>query len=123
MVITYSKSIDQTGIVSCRSYSWSAEQGKWIFSCPRSRIKNWSPETGSAVPSRVSPLIIHTQAESDWLVLTHGIPPAFRDGVYSSIPSTVIRHRVSPELIRSQNYVPMAFTAESPPTQGQKPTR
>ena len=31
----------------------------------------------------------------------------------------VIRHRVSPEFIGSRNCVPMAFTAESPPAQGQ----
>ena len=29
------------------------------------------------------------------------------------------RHRVSPEFIGSRNCVPMAFTAESPPTRGQ----
>ena len=44
--------------------------------------KNWSGETGSAVPSRVSALILHTQAESDWLVLTHGILSASRGGVH-----------------------------------------
>ena len=32
---------------------------------------------------------------------------------------TAIRHRVSPEFIGSRNCVPMAFTAESPPAQGQ----
>ena len=32
---------------------------------------------------------------------------------------TIIRHRVSPEFIGSRNCVPMAFTAESPPAQGQ----
>ena len=30
-----------------------------------------------------------------------------------------IRHRVSPEFIGSRDCVPMAFTAESPPAQGQ----
>ena len=30
---------------------------KLIFSCPRSRLRIWSRETGSAVPSRVSLLI------------------------------------------------------------------
>ena len=34
------------------------------------------------------------------LVLTHGIPPAFRDSVHLSY--TVNRHRVSPEFIRSR---------------------
>ena len=67
----------------CQSCSWSAEQGKLcFFPCPRSRLRIWSRETGSAVPSRVSPLILHTQAESDWLVLNRGIPPVFRDGVH-----------------------------------------
>ena len=32
--------------------------------CPRTRLRTWSREKGSAVPSRVSLLILHTQAES-----------------------------------------------------------
>ena len=41
-------------------------------------------------------------------------------GAYSSWEFyTAIRHRVSPEFIGSPNCVPMAFTAESPPAQGQ----
>ena len=51
-----------------------------MFSCPRSRQKNWSRETGSAVPSHVGLLILHTRAVN--LVLTHGIPPDFRGGVH-----------------------------------------
>ena len=31
---------------------------------PRSRLRIWSSETGSAVPCRVSPFILHTHAES-----------------------------------------------------------
>ena len=34
----------------------------FIFFRPRSCLRNWSRETGSAVPSRVSPIILHTQA-------------------------------------------------------------
>ena len=69
-----------------QSCSWSAETGKMIFLRPRSRLRIWSRETGLAVPSRVSPFMLHTRAESDWLmlmliVLTYGIPPALRDGV------------------------------------------
>ena len=37
-------------------------------------------ETGSIVPSRVSLLILHTQAESG---LTRGIPPDFRDDIHT----------------------------------------
>ena len=35
-----------------------------IFPCPRSRLRNWSRETGPALPSRISLVILHTQAES-----------------------------------------------------------
>ena len=35
-----------------------------MFPCPRTRLIIWSRETGSAVQSRVSLLILHTQAES-----------------------------------------------------------
>ena len=41
------------------------------------------------------------------LVLTHGIPPAFRA---TASTYTDNHHRVSPELISSRNCVPMAFT-------------
>ena len=68
---------------------------------------------GSAVPSRVSLLISILRLN---LVLTYGIHPEFRGGVHYE---TAIRHRVSPEFIGSRNCVPMAFTAESPPAQGQ----
>ena len=35
-----------------------------IFTCPHSRLRSWSRETGSAVPSRTSLLILHPQAET-----------------------------------------------------------
>ena len=54
---TYSKSKDRPGKVANPARGQLAEQGKWILSCPRSRLRIWSPETGSAVPSRVSLLI------------------------------------------------------------------
>ena len=72
---------ESTGL-GCQSGSWSAQQGKRLFYCPRSRLIIRCRETGSAVPSRVSLLILHTRAESDWLVLARGIPPAFRDSVH-----------------------------------------
>ena len=52
------------------------------------------------------------------MVLTHGIPPDFRGGAHLFV-LTAIRHRVSPEFIGSRNCVSMAFSAESPPAQGQ----
>ena len=60
------------------------------FPCPRSRLRIWSRETGSAVPSRVSPLILYIQAESDWLLCTHGIPPVFCGSGHLSTLSTAI---------------------------------
>ena len=61
-----------------------------FFTFPRSLLRIWSRKTDSVFPSPVSPLILHTRAESSIinyqssiinLVLTHGIPPAFRNGV------------------------------------------
>ena len=63
----------------CQPCTWSAEQGKLIFPCPRWRLRIWSRETGSAVPSRASLLISKVRLN---LVLTCGIPPEFRGGVH-----------------------------------------
>ena len=49
------------------------------FPCPRSRLRIWSRETGSAVPSSVSLLISILRLN---MVLTYGIPPEFRGGVH-----------------------------------------
>ena len=76
----------------------------------------WSRETGSAVPSRVSLLISILRLN---LVLTYGIPPKFHGGAQMYLFKTAIRHRVSSEFIGSRNCVSMAFTAESPPAEGQ----
>ena len=95
---------------------------KMIFSCPRLRLRIWFRETGSAAPSRVSLFISMLRLN---MVLTYGIPPEFRGGVHMPVFTQnrhtpyAIRHRVSPNFIESRNCVPMAFTAESPPAQGQ----
>ena len=60
-----------------------------IFSCPRSRLRIWPRETGSAVLSRVSLLISTLKLN---LVLTYGIPPEFRGGVHLFIYN---RHTLS----------------------------
>ena len=59
-------------------------QGKLILPCPRSRLRIWSCETGSAVSSRVSLLISILWLD---LELTYGIPPDFRGGVHLFIYS------------------------------------
>ena len=113
---TYRKSMDQPGKVASPARG-QLNRKKLIFPCPRSCLRIWSRETGSAVPSRVSLLIsIHTQAKSG--AYTYGFL------TISAVASiclfkTAIRHRVSPKFIRSRNCVPIAFPAESPPAQGQ----
>ena len=53
---------------------------KSIFFCPHySRLRIWSRETGSAVPSPISLRILILRLN---LVLTYGISPEFRGGVY-----------------------------------------
>ena len=80
IVITYSKGKDQPGKVANPARGQLlAEQGKLFLSCLRSRLRIWSRETGSAVPSRVSlPISIHRLN----VVLTYGISPEFRGGVH-----------------------------------------
>ena len=79
MVITYSKSMDQPGKVA--NLARGQLNGENIlFSCPRSRLRIWSRETSSAVPSRVS-LLISILLRLN-LVLTHGVPPEFRGGAH-----------------------------------------
>ena len=53
ITITYSKSMDQPGEVANPARG-QLNKEKIIFLCPRSRLKTWSRETGSAVPSRIS---------------------------------------------------------------------
>ena len=86
----------------------SCEQGKWIFPCPRSRLRIWSRETDSGVPSRVSLLISILRLK---MVLTYGISPEFCGGVHFLF-LTPIRHRISPVFIGSRNCVKMATMAE-----------
>ena len=50
-----------------------------MFPCPRSHLKIWSRETGSAIPSRVSMLIFILRLN---MVLTNWIHPDFRGGVH-----------------------------------------
>ena len=68
----------------------------------------------SPVPRQ--PVNLHTQAESGAYLRDSSRVPRRRPFIYLK---TAIRHRVSPEFIGSRNCVPMAFTAESPPAQGQ----
>ena len=80
------------------------------YSRPRTSLRIWSRETGSAVPSRVSLLISILRLN---MVLTHGIPPDFRGGVHLfPYLNRLLRHRVSPEFIGSHTI----YCAPKPPT-------
>ena len=74
--------------------------------------ENLVSRDGFSRPVPRQPAHLHTQAESGAYLRDSSRVP--RRGV-----QTAIRHRVSPEFIGSRNCVPMAFTAESPPAQGQ----
>ena len=70
--VTHTARVWINRVKGCQSCSWSAEQGSIIFPCPRSRLRIWSRETGSAVPSRISLLISMLGLN---VVLTYGMPP------------------------------------------------
>ena len=112
--MTIQQSMDQPGKVANPARGQLNREK--IFPCPCACLRTWSRETGSAVPCRVSLFVLHTQAESGAYLRDSSRVPRRRPLIYIK---TAIRHRVSPEFIGSRNCVPMAFTAESPPAQGQ----
>ena len=71
-----------------------AEPGKIIFLCPRSRLRIWSHETGSTIPSRVSLLIIHTQAESGAYSRDSSRFPLRRPSIYLNLHTPSGQFRV-----------------------------
>ena len=102
--------MDQTGKkVANQSCSWSAEQRKLIFPRPCWRLRIWFRETGSAVPSRVSLLILHNQAKYG-----ANVRDSSRFPRWFPLSYTNNHYQVSPEFIRSRKCVLTAFTAESP---------
>ena len=74
--------MNQPGKVANPARRQLNRENKYFPVCPRSRLRVWSRETGSAVPSRVSLLISIPRLN---LVLTNGIPPDSRGGVHSFI--------------------------------------
>ena len=75
--------------------------------------ENLVSRDGFSRPVPRQPAHLHTQAESGAYLRDSSRVPRRRPY------ETAIRHWVSPEFIGSRNCVPMAFTAESPPAQGQ----
>ena len=63
-------------------------------SCPRSRLRIWSRETDLAVPSRVSLLILHVQAESGAYVRDSSRFPRRRPFMYLNLHTPLGQFRV-----------------------------
>ena len=60
---------------TCHSCSsWSTDQGKLLIAYLCSRLRIWSRETGSDVPSRASQLYTHTEPESVVRIPTGFLP-------------------------------------------------
>ena len=59
---------------SCHSCSWSIDQGKLLIAYLCSRLRIWSRETGSDVPSRASQLYTYTEPDSVVRVPTGFLP-------------------------------------------------
>ena len=72
---------------------------------------------GFGSPVRRQPAHVHTQAEYGAYLRDSSRFPRRRTFIHLKPP--YIRHRVSPEFIGSRSCVPMVFTAEIPPAQGQ----
>ena len=74
---------------STTSLVW-IDQGNWIFPvCLRARLRIWFRQTataGSVVPSRVSPFILHAQAEPDMAWSTYITLSDMTSGFWSRIP-------------------------------------
>ena len=71
--------MDQPGKVASPARGQLNRENQYSPVPVRTCLRIWSREKGSALPSRVSLLISILRLN---LVLTHGIPPDFRDGVH-----------------------------------------
>ena len=83
---------------------------KSSFPCPRSRLRVWSRELSSAVPSRVSPLILHYRAECGAYI--RDSTPPFRFPLLFPLEPPCATGIV-PSLSDHTITLPMAFTTEN----------
>ena len=107
VVITYSKGKDQPSKVANPARGQLDRENGYSLSpyAPENLVSR--DGFGSPVPRQ--PALLHTEAESD----------AYSRDSSRFPPRRPFSHWVSPEFIGSRNCVPMAFTTESPPAQGQ----
>ena len=112
MVITYSRVwINRVRLPILLVVSWTGKINIPLSPCVPENLVSWD---GFSRPVPRQPA--HSPHSGwIWCLLTGFVPSSAAAPIYE----TAIRHRVSPEFIVSCNCVPMAFTAESPPAQGQ----
>ena len=79
-------------------------------------LRVWSRGLGLSIPSRVSPLILHTHAESGAYLWDYTAPPRFLLR-FPLEPQCAIG--LVPSLSGHAIALPMPFSTESPPEQGQ----
>ena len=93
----FHQSMDQSGMVADPVRGQLNQD--FFPPCHHSRLRIWSRETGSAVPSRVSPLMFHTQTESGADARAPLLPPVFRNIDYDvDLDYIITRHRGVPSL-------------------------
>ena len=98
---------------------WHLIDWGWLFMSPWSSVARIQYVARRVRPSRPASACLSSTFRLN-LVLTQGIPPDFRGGVHLFIPPYVIGS-VPRSSGHAFAYVPMAFTAESPPAQGLSP--
>ena len=97
-----------------------------LFLSSRPRVPDWQPRIvlgmveARSVNVKKTTTTTSTQAKSGAYLRDSSRVPRRRPLIYVK---TAILHRVSLVFIGSRNCVPMAFTAESPPAQGQQTSR
>ena len=94
--VPFQQSMDQPGKYSCSS---TAEQGQMSFPFPCLRLRVWSSETVSAVPSCAACSLSMLRLN---LSLTHRISPDFRDNTHIIYKPPL---GLSPKFIGSRNCV------------------
>ena len=72
-----------------QSCSWSAEQRKLIFPCPRSRLRIWFRETGFGSLILPQPAHLRTQAESGAYLRNSSRVPRQRPYIYFKPPYAI----------------------------------
>ena len=98
VLITYSRSTNQPHKAA---NPVDGQLNRKKIPCPRWRLRTWFRETGLAVPSRVSLLILYTNAESGAYSQHSSRVPQRRPYIFASTR----HHRTSPEFIGSRNCV------------------